>query len=290
MPRRRFSGRWFASMAAFFAIVVAVSAFASGCGGDNKPGDSVKHPSGKTELVFQVSTGGGFVPIEYNLTHVPEFSLYGDGTVIVVGPMIEIYPGPAMPNLQATEISEEAVQAILSAAREVGLFNPTFDYGQPSVADAPTTTITINANGTTYQSGIYALGFESTPGNMTLEQQQARAAVGGLLGKLTDLATFESGEIKWEPSEFSSLAVYSLGIDPGYTPDVEPNKLDWPLGDLSTLGNAAQPQGYRKAVITGKDLDTLKPLLAQATQITIWASGDREYNLMFRPLLPNETE
>ena len=31
--------------------------------------------------------GGGFVPIEYNYTMVPEFTLYGDGRIIVTGPI-----------------------------------------------------------------------------------------------------------------------------------------------------------------------------------------------------------
>jgi hypothetical protein len=34
--------------------------------------------------------------------------------------------------------------------------------------------------------------------------------------------------------------------------------------------------------------ETLKPLLDEATQITIWESGGKDYNLFFRPLLPDE--
>jgi len=65
--------------------------------------------------------------------------------------------------------------------------------------------------------------------------------------------------------------------------------LDWPLADLSTLGEAVLPEGYRRVVVSGDDLSTLRPLLGQATQITLWKSGDREYYLYFRPLLPDET-
>ena len=97
------------------------------------------------EIVLQVTSGGGFVPIEYNLTLVPQFSLYGDGTVIVTGPVIAIYPGPALPNLQTARVSEETVQAILSAAREAGLFANDVDYGRPQITDVPTTIIAISA-------------------------------------------------------------------------------------------------------------------------------------------------
>ena len=51
---------------------------------------------------------------------------------------------------------------------------------------------------------------------------------------------------------------------------------------------AVQPEGFRKVVVSGDDLAKLQPLLGQATQITLWKSGDREYYLYFRPLLPDE--
>lgn len=255
------------------------------------PGDSLVHPTGKNEVVFQILEGGGFVPIEYNLTLIPEFSLYGDGRVVVSGPVIAIYPGPALPNLQTAIISEDALQAILSAAREAGLFDSTFDYGQPGVSDMPTATFVVNAGGTSHRSEVYALGTESGTSGLSLEQQQARAALSDLRGKLMDLTAFVSGEIAWTQYEYSALAVFSQAVDPSATTeptDIQPGRLDWPLGDLSTLGEEVPP-GFRRTVVSGKDLATLRPLLEKATAITLWKSGGREYHLLFRPLLPDET-
>lgn len=280
-------------------LVAAVSAFTfAGCGeggggtATTEPGgDSIIHPAGADEVILRVDSASGFVPVSYNLTRLPQFTLYGDGTVIVVGPTIAIYPGPALPNLQATRISEEAVQAILSAAREIGLFATGVDYGRPGITDVPTTIITINADGTTYESSIYALGMEGDPA-LTMEQQQARASISALLGKLQDPQVFETAELTWKPYEYSALAVYSVAVNasdlPG-TDEVQPNRLKWPLGDLGTIGEPVQPEGFRKVVLTGEDLAALKPLLDQATQITLWEAGGREYNLCFRPLLPDET-
>jgi hypothetical protein len=71
--------------------------------------------------------------------------------------------------------------------------------------------------------------------------------------------------------------------------DIQPNRLPWPLDDLATSGEeVGNSFGLRKVVVSGDDLATLKPLLGQATQITLWKSGDTEYNLWFRPLLPEE--
>lgn len=281
------------------AMVMGVGLVVGACGGGDGgssggstpttgPAGTIAHPKGSDEIVIQIRTGGGFVPVEYNFTMLPDFTLYGDGTVIVTGPVIAIYPGPAMPNLQTTKISEDVVQEILSAAKETGLFQNGVDYGTPNVADIGTTTIVVNAEGTTYTSSIYALGFEEGAG-LTMEQQQARAAVAVLQGNLIALA-FGPGDFTWTPYEFSSLAVFSRAVDPGNAPDpndVQPNRLAWPLADLATAGEEVHP-GLRQVVVTGGDLATLKPLLDQATQITIWDSEGADYNLWFRPLLPDE--
>jgi hypothetical protein len=253
------------------------------------PPGAITHPTGATDVVLRITTGGGFVPIEFNYTLIPELTLYGDGRVIVTGPVVLIYPGPALPNLQTAVLPDETIQAILAAAKDAGLFRNGFDYGTPGVTDLPTTTIVINAQGTTFTSQIYALGFEDAPG-LTSEQLQARAAVNDLRGKLSDPANFGAGPVAWEPYEFTALAVYSRAVDSSDTTDladIRPNHLPWPLADLATAGERVS-EGVRKVVVTGDDLDTLKPLLGQATQITLWRSGDTEYRLWFRPLLPDQ--
>ena len=252
------------------------------------PSGAVVHPSGGDQVVLQVTTGGGFVPIEYNLTLAPEFSLYGDGTVIVTGPVIAIYPGPALPNLQAAKISEEAVQSILAAAKEAGLLQNGVDYGQPTITDVGTTNIVINAAGQTYQSDIYALGMESDAAGLTMEQQQARAVINDFRGKLMDLTAFESEPLTWASYEYERLVIFSQAVDTTTaSTDVQPNKIAWPLGDLAALGEEVNG-GFRRALITGEDLAQLQPLLKDATQITLWTSEDASYHVYFRPLLPEE--
>ena len=251
---------------------------------------SISHPTGNSEVVLQASEGGGFVPVQYNYTMIPEFSLYGDGRVIVSGPVIAIYPGPALPNLQNAIIPEEAVQAILSAAREAGLLSGGFDYGRPGISDMATTTFVVNAAGTSYRTEVYALGSESGAPGLTMDQQQARAALQDFRSKLMDLTAFVSGDLAWAPYEYSALAVYSQAVDPTVSTDstdIMPGRLDWPLANLGTAGEAVA-QGFRRVVVSGADLAKLQPVLAKATAITLWKSGGSEYNLFFRPLLPDE--
>jgi hypothetical protein len=77
--------------------VLALVLFA--CGGLNDDGGgagsgAISHPTGAEDLVLRVETSGGFVPMEYNVTRLPSWSLYGDGR-IVTEDQIEIYPQPA---------------------------------------------------------------------------------------------------------------------------------------------------------------------------------------------------
>jgi hypothetical protein len=278
------------------ALLILTVALAA-CGGSGGTGGTVTHPTGKADVVLRIETGGGFVTVEYNLTQLPSLTIYGDGTVLVTGPMIEIYPQPAMPNLQQATISQDDIDKILAAAKKAGLFANGVDYGQPSITDVGTTTITINADGQTYTSDIYALGIEEvlkggTSYGLTAPQAEARTAVSQFTIETGDLDTFLGTTLAWAPYEFSSLSVFSRANDPANpaydTSGVQPNRLDWPLGDIATTGEAVQPDGYRRVVVTGSDLTQLEPLLDQATQITLWKSADREYYLYFRPLLPDE--
>jgi hypothetical protein len=256
----------------------------------------ITYSTGANTLVLQVNTAGGLIPPGLRLSELPEFSLYGDGRVIETGPIIEIYPPAALPNLQTTTVSGEVIQAMLAAAQKAGLFANGVDYGNPGVTDMPSTTIVINANGTTYKTVAYALGFDSSAnggavsGHVTPEQSKARALVNEFRGRLVTLQGFVQAEPRFEPYQFTAIAVFTRNAD-GYKTDpsgVEPNRLTWPLADLANAGTEVNG-GYRKLVVSGKDLDTLMPLLKQATTITLWQSGGHQYQLVLRPLLPDQT-
>ncbi|MCL5735926.1 MAG: hypothetical protein M1274_10135 [Actinobacteria bacterium] len=306
-PNKRRITAWSTASAVAAGALTLLMLTAAGCGTSDGGGggggggdtestvtsisESISHPAGGDQIVLQVKSGGGFVPVEYNLTNLPEFSLYGDGRVIVSGPVIAIYPPPALPNLQTVVIPEETVQALLSAAREAGLFNNGVDYGQPGITDVATTTFIVNAEGSTYQSDVYALGMEDDATGLTMEQQQARAAVDDFRSKLMDLTAFTTAPLSWATYDYKSLAVFSRLVDQNATTDttdIMPGQLDWPLADLATLGTEVQG-GFRRAVVSGEDLAALKQVpLDKATTITLWSSGDKEYHLYFRPLLPDE--
>lgn len=249
-------------------------------------GTSFDHPEGADEVVLRVEEGGGLVPRETVYTQVPLFSLYGDGTVIVSGPGEGSLPAAVMSELFTTQISEGAVQHILAAARDAGLLEDR-DYGRPAIEDAPTTTFLLSAQGTTAQTEVYALGYESSGGEDGLDeaQREAREKLRDLRSRLLDPSSLTAEELEWEAYEYPGLHVFAFPED-----RVGPTRLAWPLGNLEEMGAPVEGSipGARHGVLSREDTDALRPLLELITPETGWVGADVTYRLVFRPLLPDE--
>lgn len=263
-----------------------------GTGGTGSSGVAIEHPTGPDELILRVDTGGGFVPVEYNLRNVPGVSIYGDGRMIVTGPMIEIYPGPAMPNLQVTRLTEDAIQAILAEARDAGLLSEDASYDYPCVADLPTTTFTVNAEGATHTVSAYALGFETGAGATGAcgVDVEARERLNAFSTKLGDLRSWlpEGSFSDEEPYTPSELRIYVTVAR--RDPEVPQTPIEWPLA--TPLAEAGTPDtdlpDIRCLTVAGPDLETVLPLAQGANELSPWVSDGRRFGLVFRPLLPDE--
>jgi hypothetical protein len=284
--------------------VAAVAVLASACGGvgNDDTGSSgstgatgaagITHPTSPDQLILRMAYEGGFVPYEYTLGSTPFWSLFGDGTLIVPGPQIEIYPGPALPNLTATPVSEDGIQAILEAARDAGLMDGDANYGNQCIADAATTVFTTNADGTTTVVSAYALDVGEPAGTCGNDKDaEARAKLAAFQAKLTDLRSWlPNGSVGTErPYDPTEMRVYVLP----YQGDAElpQDPIAWPLEPpLDAVGEAAQdaPAETRCGVVTGEDLTTLLAAASKANALTPWTSDGSNYQLIFRPLLPDE--
>ena len=227
--------------------------------------------------------------MSYLVTHMPRLSLYGDGRIIVQGPMIEIYPQPLLPNLRIMRVTPSEIQTILAEADKAGLLGADADYSAGGIADAGTTFFTVTVNGVTHRISAYALmeGVEA-------ENAAAAAARAKLLefsNKIGDLNKLLGREVtdteSFEPAGMRIFVRKASGDDPV---EPAPNKLAWPLsGDPSTIGQAATVPATRCVVVTGQDLAAFTAAAKQATTITIWTYETVEYSVMIRPLLPDET-
>lgn len=246
-------------------------------------------PSSDT-FTLRVYNAGGFVPPGADQAAVPEFALTADGRALTGGPMIEIYPGPAMPNVLQRQITQAGIDALEAEARAAGLFGPDAHYDHNGVADAATTFFIVDADGARHVISAYALGMDAMPGpGSSSSDTEARKKLQRFRERLGDLgAWLPAGSIgDEEPYEMTALRVVARpGTD---SPDdgVPASEKDWPLSTpLATFGEAVGDT--RCEVVDGDDLTTLLPHAREATQITLWRSGDATYLLQFRPQVPEE--
>jgi hypothetical protein len=230
-------------------------------------------------LVLQASTGGGFVPDEVARNQFPELTITRDGRVITLGPTTLEYPGKALPNVQVGRISRTRVRELLETAESIGLHDDEHpDYGDPQITDNPSTTVTVVAGGERVTTSVYAPGYDGD--DLTDEQRANRKALTAFLSEASETRRTRA----YRPEAMAVLVTEHEGAD-----TAEP-ALDWPLGDLSEVLAGSDELREGCLLVTGEDLVTVLDTARNATTLTPWTSVDRQYDLVFRPLLPNERD
>jgi hypothetical protein len=257
-----------------------------------QPASPIAHPTGPQDVLLRWSFGGGSTSPAAQLGLEPEFSLFGDGTVVFEGlpPTLPSPPPvagtPALPGLVTTKLNETGIQAVLGRARASGLFGPSRRFGgAPAGAPVETFALSIGALRRTvsFDGGTLASPPGESPGDAA-----ARRAFAELGAKLGDLGS-------WIPSPdagprvayaFDRMAVYV-----GTPQQVRKGEVTvaWPLqSSPAGLGNPSSIPGFRCAVVTGDGLGALSRAARMASADGRWRSGSLTYQVVFRPLLPDD--
>lgn len=273
--------------------VVAVVVATVGCGSGTSTVDvgTTATPTGPTDVVLRVASCCGFTPIEYHLGNVPTVTVYGDGTVVTTGPVTEQYPPHALPNLLTGRLSRDTLASLVTRAERDGLLGE-LDFGEPSIADASTTIVTVITD-RPVTTRVDALDLGGPPDGalpgISASQREARDRVASFVDIVTRAAT----KVADQPYDPVSVALFVRPANQGdqRSPDesVVPGRATWPLGDLATFGTAADANGgYSCGVLTGAAATTALAAAEAATTITQWESTGAEYSIVWRPLLPDE--
>jgi hypothetical protein len=259
----------------------------AGATGPGVPESATASPRGADELVARVESYGGFVPPDRTVGALPAISVYADGRVITQGPIPAIYPGPALPNLQVLKLSSYKVDQLLEEAATAGV-RPGTDFGQPNVADAPTTRVTVKTDQGTQSVAVVALNEAQVNDPMlTKAQRDARATLAGFVKKLTDLSAGDVASAS-QPYEPVSLAVLARPWSKEQAGNEPPQaEVAWPGPALP--GDYLNPTfKIGCVVVTGDDTATVLTAAKKANQLTPWAADGAKYLITFRPLLPDE--
>jgi hypothetical protein len=252
-----------------------------------EPVGAIDHPTGATDIVLRMEEGGGFVPVEFVLTQTPQFTLYGDGTIIFQAPPSEA-PPPAGGNgvvrqepLRVGRLTEAEIQALLEfAIADGGLGLASKDlYDNPMVADAPTTTFTIHAGGLDKTFGVVALGIDSPD----VPNKALRAQFLELAERLRPDEGDPVGEA-FIPERYRGILVEGRG-----------GGADWPWPDIGidefTMPGDEEGPAFPSRVMTPAEIEAtgVTEPYGGFQNLLIEAPDGTAYAFVARPLLPDET-
>jgi hypothetical protein len=263
-------------------VVVAMATLGAACGrGDDEATAPLTRPWGPDEVVVQVTVAGGFVPVDVAVTVVPVVTVLGDGTVITPAPVTAIYPGPAMAPLQSVTVPQRTVDDLVQRAGDLGLLDGPLEFGQPPVADAPDTVVTIVTGGRTHSHTANALGLEGVAAGPRSGVSERAAANRQALQAFVDATRgLPPGESAWTPE---SVVASVLGE---YRPEPELPQVPrpWPLAQPPITTGATFPC----TLVAGADTPVLLEALARANARTPWLVDGTAYSIAFRPVVPGQ--
>jgi len=234
-----------------------------------------EHPTGADDVIVRIAYEGGFVPVETMFLNLPALLVSGDGHVFVQGPVPEIYPGPLLPNIQVSPVTEAGVQDLLQLADEHGLLADVTYTNPTNIADAPNTVVEISANGQTFVHNAYALGIneETDPARKALADFVAAATGDWLYGPNPEIGPQE---------QYASDAFLIRASEVGdYTGDIAPTVVDWPADASVQLADASECAAVPATEVAD--------LFANANQLTYFAEDGITYQVTVKPQLPGDS-
>ena len=255
-------------------------------------GDGIDHSTAPDDVLVRIEYEGGFTPIEWTYTNIPSFALFGDGTLVLPGAQIEIYPSPALPAISSRRVEEPGIQSILAETLEALATIPgdLNDLGFMHVADVPTTVITVSAGGVDRTIRAYGLVEQlERPEGMSEEEYRARVRLQELVTKLGTLETWLPAGSLGPEAAYEAFGA-RLFVGKYRKVDLPQGPSSWPLeGPLADFGDTTDDLGiYRCGVVEGSDWTTIHELASRANQLTPWTDAGKRFSILFRPLLPDE--
>jgi hypothetical protein len=248
--------------------------------------DQVEHATGATDVILRFEQSGGFVAPGFLVTEGPEFSLYGDGTVIIRDPAATPPPPTGnvqpQPPYQIARLTEEQVQSLLQFAIGPGALGIAKAQYQLPVADAPDSIFTITANGTTKTVSVNGLGIDVSPPG---PDSTVLLALAKLRDRLVGLGSEIGGEHVWSPPRYRGI----LSEDAFNPPAAWP----WPAIQPSDFVQRKGPNDPTFPIRTMTPDEAAAPGIGHieggVQGIALRGPDGKTYSFSLRPLWPEET-
>lgn len=274
------------------------SAGPSSPAGSSPPDASPAEPTapGTVDFVIHASWTQALPPREL-FGNLPVTVVTADGRVLTQGAMIEIYPGPLVAPIIERPITANGVAALLQAAKDAGILVQGGDFtGGAMPLGAAAGRLRIVVDGVAYDLvGDTSAAVPCPPGESCPEPVPGTpAAFATFWYQLLDMASWLGPELGPETDHVPGSYAMIVGPPPepweGETPVV------WPVADppLDAFGAPVRGEPGTRCGIADGDLATaLRPLFAEATQLTPWVATETAsatHGMTVRPLLPGDED
>lgn len=235
------------------------------------------------QVVWQELTSGGSGPAAARAAEVPTVTIYADGRIFVVDPQATPHFDKPVPMLVGT-VAPERLEGFLDDVRITGLLAGDVDYGEPSIAEFPTTTVTYHAIGTPKSIEVYALGIEqgdsAARDSLTDRQVQARQQLSAML---LSAGTMSTDLEPWTPQE-----VHATMFNPDGIATVDENySAPWPGPGFDEFP-AFEPGQTTSCLLLGGDDAVAVYEAATLNPGSTWTSGEDLRQIVVAPVLPGE--
>jgi hypothetical protein len=245
------------------------------------PATEAPAPDQEADVVLEFGQYGGFTTPAFTFQRPPEILVTTDGRVFGPAPVVAIYPGPLVPPSQVRTITPAGVEALIDAARDADLLRDVEYAADEMLADAPTATLTITADGETWVHEAYALGIG--PGE---EPDADREALASFVEQLRDLESLVGADElgPWELAEPDTYLVRATVVDDlsGFGDgEIEPRLVDWPSDAGSALADVGE--------CAELDAADVGELFQSADELTFFTDGGVTYQVVVAPQLPGRS-
>jgi hypothetical protein len=254
-------------------------------------------------LLLRFEAIGGNVTPEMKLIAMPEFSLYDDGSMYRLGPVIAIFPPPALPNVTRMRIAPDGVTAIMERARAAGLDQPRNVPNPMEQEGIASIRIRFNDDGQVIDSTTFGLFTDiGLDVDWDASTRAAFKAMGDLLTYLVNLpaelpahALLEP-EIPVDPERLQIVSFEAMpdSVLPSVGPDLNQPPLTWPLSTpLAEISSPYEPgadAGLSDPVcveLSAADVESVVATAREGNLMSPWIDGDATYGLLLKPLLPD---
>lgn len=231
-----------------------------------------------THVIFEISTRGGFESQLQELTALPDFVLYGDGTAV----WVRHDKKKDLNVLMAARLSSEEVAAELAWVESMG-FSGWYDrYDRVTLPKMPTTTVRLDLKSGTTTRMVYGLA-------MALKQKVVPEGFGQLYDHFTQFRHKDEYEYPIDKITLYARKLTKSEARRGY------RSLSWGvkqvvLGDIAHDGDV----DFGQKIFTGADAERVVSRLRNwtlfSTELSVVFFKDKkdDFQVGYRPVLPHE--